>query len=60
MTLEELEEFNAKPITEDQLEELKNCDLVDNVQDNGSAPMYPNLNWFIITLINGREINVFV
>ena len=43
MTLEELEEFNAKPITEEQLEELKNCDLVDNVQDNGSAPMYPNL-----------------
>ena len=60
MTLEDLMEFNAMPITEDQLEELKNCDLVDNVYNAGDAPMYPNLTWYVLTLTNGKEINVFV
>ncbi|WP_300331587.1 hypothetical protein [Fusobacterium sp.] len=60
MTLEEIIEFNAMPITEEQLEDLKNSDLVEDVQDNGDAPMYPNLTWYILTLVNGKEINVFV
>ena len=60
MTFEDLMEFNAMPITGEQLEELKNCDLVDDVQDNGDAPMYPNLTWYILTLTNGKEVNVFV
>ena len=60
MTLEEVIEFNSMPITEEQLEELKECDLVDDIQDNGDAPMYPNLRWYILTLVNGKEINVFV
>lgn len=60
MTLEELMEFNAMPITEEQLKELEECDLVDDVLDNGDAPMYPNLKWYILTLTNGKEVNVFV
>lgn len=60
MTYEDLLGFNGQPIIEEQLEEMRACDLVDDIEDNGVAAMYPELHWYIITLVNGKEINVFL
>ena len=56
MTFEELIGFNGQPVTEEQLEEIRECDLVEDI---GLSPMYPELHWYIITLTNRQEINVF-
>ncbi len=60
MTKKDLMEFNSKAITEEQLEELRKEDLVDDIQNMGDAPMYPALTWYLIILIDGSEINVFL
>ncbi|MBS5037024.1 MAG: hypothetical protein ACLTQH_03185 [Fusobacterium sp.] len=59
MTFEELIGFNGQPVTEEQLEEIRECDLVEDIDDIGLSPMYPELHWYIITLTNRQEINVF-
>lgn len=59
MTLEELMEFNGQAVTEEQLEEIRKCELVDDIENTGLSPMYPELNWYIVILTNRQEINVF-
>ena len=60
MTLEELKEFNGQAVSEEQLEEIRKCDFSDDIENMGVSPMYPELNWYIVTLIDGQEINLFV
>ena len=59
MTFEELIGFNGQPVTEEQLEEIRECDFVEDIDDIGLSPTYPELHWYIITLTNRQEINVF-
>lgn len=60
MTLEDLKEFNGQPVSEEQLEEIRECEFCDEIEDMGRSPMYPELTWYIVTLTNGQEVNIFV
>ncbi len=60
MTLEDLKEFNGQPVSEEQLEEIRECEFSDDIEDMGRSPMYPELTWYIVTLTDGQEINIFV
>lgn len=60
MTLEDLMGYQGQPITEDELKEFEECDLIKDIIDNGVSDMYPELNWYLLELINGKEINVFL
>ena len=59
MTIEELKGFNGHEVTEEQFKEIEECDFTDEIEDCGLSPMYPTLNWFIVKLTNGEEINIF-
>lgn len=59
MTAEELKEFNGHQVTDEQLEEIRECEFSDDIIDNGPSPMYPALTWYIIKLKDEQEINVF-
>ncbi|WP_300359510.1 hypothetical protein [Fusobacterium sp.] len=60
MTLEDLKEFNGQPVSEEQLEEIRECEFCDEIEDMGRSPMYPELTWYIVTLTDRQEINIFV
>ncbi|MGO2118360.1 MAG: hypothetical protein ACTH29_05425 [Fusobacterium sp.] len=60
MTLEDLRGYQSQPISEEELKEFEDCDLVNDIIDNGVSPMYPQLKWYLLELTNGEEIHVFI
>lgn len=60
MTLEEIRNYQGQAVSEEELSEIENCELVRDIVNNGDFPMYPRLNWYIIELNNGEKINIFM
>lgn len=60
MTLEEIRNYQGQAVSEEELSEIENCELVRDIVNNGDFPMYPQLNWYIIELNNGEKINIFL
>lgn len=60
MTLEEIRNYQGQAVSEEELNEIENCELVRDIVNNGDFPMYPQLNWYIIELNNGEKINIFL
>lgn len=59
MTIEDIKSFNGHEVTDDQLKEIEESEFVSDVENYGENSIYPVLDWYIITLIDGQEINVF-
>jgi len=60
MTLEDLRNYQGQQVSEDEFKEIDNCELVKDIIDNGTSPMYPQLKWYVLDLGAGEEINIFM
>lgn len=60
MTLREIKEFNNRPITDEEFDEIEKSDFVENVEELGTAPYFPQLTWYVFYLTDGSEVHVFL
>lgn len=60
MTLEEIKDYNNRPISDEELDELIKSDFVDDYENIGQAPYFPELTAYILYLTDRSEIYVFV
>lgn len=59
MNLEELLELDNEILTEKDLEELEESELVKDFESLGTSGQHPNCTWYSVTLINDETIDVY-
>lgn len=58
MTLEEVKSYNNKPVVEEELQELINSEFVDDYEDLGQSPYFPELRLYVLYLNDKSEVYV--
>ena len=60
MMFEELYKLNNKILTPSELDILWENEAIESIENLGSSGFYLNKIWYVVNLINGTNINVYV
>lgn len=59
-TLEGIKEFDGEVITENDFESLWESTFVENCENCGESGIYYGHTWYVLYLIDGTEISVYL
>ena len=59
MTMQQILELEGKAVTLEQLEAIEESADVEKVENFGISGVYPHMNWYLISLIDGQQLYVY-
>ena len=59
MSREEIIEFDGMEVTDEQFEKIECSECVTSVENCGWSGIDPSLIWYLVTLDNGEEVNIY-
>ncbi len=59
MTKEEILALDTECITKEVFEKIFNSGYIIGFQNAGRSGLFENYNWYILTVIDGTEINLY-
>lgn len=59
MKREDILNLEGMEITEQQWDGINESECVIDVENCGNSGIYPSLNWYVVTMNDGTEVNIY-
>lgn len=59
MKREDILNLEDMEVTQEQFEEIEESELVVSVENCGGSGRFVGLNWYVVTMNDGTEVNIY-